>query len=1201
MKLREIVRFELAYQLRRPWPWAAFAILAVFAFQSTRVAIVPVTLPQDFILNSPFIIASVSVFSCLVWLLVSSAVAGEAAARDVQTGMHPLAWTAPVRRAEYLGGRVLAAFLLNAFILLGVQAGSLLAAHAPGVDPQIVGPVRPAAYLAAYAFIALPNALIATALQFALALWSGRAMAAYLGSILLFFLSFPVSMALSFPLGRPDLGRMTDPLGAIAIMNAMMLEWTTVEKNVRMFTLEGPMLANRLLWTGIALATLGVVHLRFRFAHREAGGGWARLARRFSARAPVPDAPAAAQAPVAVPRVPRSFGAATQVRQALAIAGSSFRMIAASPGGLFLLLAVPAGLLLFIPLELEHWGVPLIPRTDYLLGKHLTAPVTSPFTPWVVVPLFIIHYAGELVWRERDAGLAETVDATPVPEWVPLAGTFLGLGLVLAALMGMLTLAGITVQALMGHAPLEIGRSLQVLFGLQLPEYLLFAMLALAVQAVVNHKHLGRLVALAAYFLMLFAPVLGVEHHLLVYAGGPSWSYSDMRGFGPSLGPWLWFRLYWAGWALLLAVAARLLWVRGREPGLRTRLRVARGRLTRGTAGVAAGAAALVLGLGGFIFYNTNVLNDFQTSAEQVALRAEYERRYGRFRDVPQPRPAAVRLHVEIHPERRAASLRGTYRLVNDGRAPIPTLHLAPAIGLETRVRLDRPVRRVAADDARGHRAYALEAPLQPGDSMTVRFEVRIEPRGFRNGGAAIAVVENGTHFTGAVLPAIGYQPARELTSPDDRRAQGLPRRVTFPSPDDVDPRASAGVGARFEAVVVTDADQVAVAPGVLRRTWTPGGRRAFHYASDAPIGGDFVFASADYAVRRERWNGVEIQVFHDPRHAENVERVVRGARASLDYYSSQFGPYPFGFLQFVETPGLAFGMGVDGSGVVTGQEGFFLLDPEEGGLDVVFEVVAHEVAHQWWGVQLQYAPAEGAIVLSESLAWYSAMQVVKEAKGPAALRRLHAFMREPYPWPPIRTGLPLLRAMDPWAGYRKGPFALYALSEAVGEARLNTALRTLLARRAGPAPTPATTTDLYRELRAVTPDSLRPLLHDLFAANTFWDVRTDRVAAEETATGAWRVTLDVHARKAVADTAGRETEVPMDEWLEVGVFARPEDGGELGAPLYLRRHRIRSGAQRITVTVPRRPWLAGIDPHHLLDWIEDGDDDNVEPVEVEG
>jgi ABC-2 type transport system permease protein len=108
MKLREIFRFELAYQLRRPWPWLAFGILVVFSEQNTRTGIMPVTLPEDFILNSPFIITAVSVFSCLIWLLVASAVPGESAARDVQTGMHPLTYTMPVSKAEYLGGRFLA-------------------------------------------------------------------------------------------------------------------------------------------------------------------------------------------------------------------------------------------------------------------------------------------------------------------------------------------------------------------------------------------------------------------------------------------------------------------------------------------------------------------------------------------------------------------------------------------------------------------------------------------------------------------------------------------------------------------------------------------------------------------------------------------------------------------------------------------------------------------------------------------------------------------------------------------------------------------------------------------------------------------------------------------------------------------------------------------------------------------------------------
>lgn len=43
--------------------------------------------------------------------------------------------------------------------------------------------------------------------------------------------------------------------------------------------------------------------------------------------------------------------------------------------------------------------------------------------------------------------------------------------------------------------------------------------------------------------------------------------------------------------------------------------------------------------------------------------------------------------------------------------------------------------------------------------------------------------------------------------------------------------------------------------------------------------------------------------------------------------------------------------------------------------------------------------------------------------------------------------------------------------------------------------------------------------------------------------------------------------------------------------------HRIRSGEQTITVTVPCKPALAGIDPYNLLDW-EEGD--NVEGVEIQ-
>lgn len=1197
MKLREIFRFELLYQIRRPLPWLSFVILAVFAFENTRVGIMPVTLPKDFILNSPFIITAVSVISCLIWLLMAPAIAGEAAARDVQTAMHPLTYTSPVTKTEYLGGRFLAAFILNALILLGVQVGSLLAAYAPGIDPEIIGPFRPAAYLRAYAFIALPNAFIATTIQFWVALKSGRSLVSYLGSGLVFFFTIPVPFLVYFGLGQPALAKLMDPIGMLAIMNEMMSNWTIVEKNVRMFTLEGPMLLNRILWFFIALTSLAFIHRRFRFAHRTTTGVWTIVTRRFKSKRAVPDAASSARVAFFVPQARRSFGFATSMRQTLAIARSSFRMIVTSPAGLFLLIVFPMFVLLVVRTEMEHWGVTLLPRTGYVLTKHVMASLLFASDYRVMVPLLVIYFSGELIWRERDAMVSENVDATPVREWVLLLGKLSGLVMVLVALMAMLTLVVMMAHVIMSYYDFQIGLSLKLLFGLQLPEYLLFAVLVFTIQAVVNQKHLGMVVSLVAYIGIVFSSVLGIEHHLLVYGASADWFFTGMRGLGKSVGPWLWFKFYWAAWALLLAVTARLLWVRGREPGLAMRLRIARVRFTRATASVAAISAGLILTLGGFIFYNTNVVNEYRTDAESIKQSAQYERQYGKYERLAQPEREGIKLQIEIYPDNGSAVIRGSYRLVNRNSIAIDSVHLEPASFVETQMTFDRPVTRVLADDDLDHFIYALNKPLQPGDSLALKFNVKYKPRGFRNRGASRAIVPNGTYFTSAALPAVGYQSRRELTSPDDRRAQHLPRKVTLPTPDDVDPNIVQGSGATFDAIIGTDKDQIAIAPGELRRTWVNGERRYFHYASDVPLQGLFTFFSADYTLHQERWNDVEIQSYVHPRDTAIVDRMLGSARAALDYYSTEFGPYPYRFLQIVEQPSNGMGMGVDGSGVVTGLEGFYLLRPKGNGPDAVFEIVAHEMAHQWWGGQLKYAFAEGAVVLSESLAWYSGMQLVKKTKGREHLRQFMSFMREPNPWPPIRTGLPLLRAMDPYAGYRKGPFAMYALSEYVGTDRVNGALKTLLEKQTTSGSL-ATTLDLYHELQTSTPDSLKPLLHDLFEVNTFWKFDTKKATAKQTAPGKWEVTFDVDAHKVVADSAGPETETPMRESVEIGIFAAAGAGEILGKPLYLEKHRIRSGAQTITVTVSEKPARGGIDPYNLLDW-EEGD--NIEKIELEG
>lgn len=1208
MKFWGIVRFELGCQLRRPWPWLFIAVLLVLCFLMTRDNALAEALLDEFDVNSPFAIAKTMVFGSLLWLLLAPAVAGEAAARDVATGMHPLVYTAPVSKAEYLGGRLLAALILNGLILLAVPVAILLGVYLPGVPAELIAPFRPAGYVTAFAFVVLPNAFVATAIQFLLASRSGRTMAGYAGSLLLIFMGFFVASLLLYKRG---LGKLLDPIGVRFILDDLSHMWTTAEKNSRLLELTGALLGNRVLWVVVALVALGVTWVGFRFAHRVDRSWWTRWRRPFaSLRAGSPDAhspvPArigvAAATPAGSQAVERTFGLIADTRKTLAIARESFRTVATSWPGLALLTAVPLVTVLVVLSQTVRAGVPLLPTTARVV-MELTGSLSDELSRWLIIPLLTVFFAGELVWRERDAGVDEIRDAMPGSEWPALIGKFLGLGLLLAVSMASLAAAGMIGQALRGYHHFEIGLYAKILLGLQLPDYLLFAMLALAVHVLVDQKYIGHLVAILAYvFIVVLAGMLGVEHNLLVYGNGPGWSYTEMRGFGPSLGPWLWFKLYWAAWALLLAVAAKLVWVRGRERGLGVRIRLARQRLTRSTAGVASAAVLLILALGGFIFYNTNVLNEYLGSSAISRRSAEYERLYRRYENLPQPALTAASLRVEIYPGRRAVEVRGSYRLVNPTAMPIDSILVATAMGgVETgAITFDRPATLAVGDDRHGQRIYALASPLPPGDTLRLEFAVNVRPRGFRQNGAGTSVVANGSYFSGAWLPSIGYQSIRELISAGDRRTEGLPPRPVIASLSDIEagvPPARRG-GVAFEAVVGTEGDQVAVAPGALRRSWTEGGRRYFQYSTDAPIAREWAFFSARYAVREGRWKDVVIRIYHHPAHTANLARMMQGVESALDYYSREFGPYPYRHLTLVEIPGNGVGLHAEPS-FFTYSEGYAAWVPRnEKRLDFPHAVLAHETAHQW---TVPYARVEGAPFLSEGLAWYSAMLEVKESRGADELHQLLATMRDPELRPEIRRGEPLLRALDPYMSYRKGPFAMYALSEYIGADRVNRAIRRLIAAHDSPGTPLTTTLDLYRELQAVTPDSLRYLLHDLFEVNMYWKLETERATATQTPAGTWQVTLDVRARKVLADSAGNERTVPMDEWIEIGVFAEAGQGGELSAPVYLGKRRIRSGAQRISVTVSRRPALAGIDPYHLLDWQEQEDDDNIDAVKVVG
>ncbi len=1174
MRFGEIFRYELAYRFRSASTWLYAGFLFLIAFWIVHVG---ATGGATILVNAPQRVAETTALFCgLFGILVTAGLVSDAALRDRTVAMDSLLFTTQLRPTEYLGGRFLAALVTNGILVFAIPIGLALTTLMPYLEREQFGPNRLAAYLQPVFLFLLPNLVLTAAILFTIAALTRQVIPVYLGAIAI-FIGYIVAANYWAGITNPMLSALADPLG-INAFKGMTEYWTASERNTRLVGFPAMLLWNRLLWLAIAAALLGVLQRTFRFTQRDERGR----------RAVTVAAPGEDRWSGAVPQIPGVFGLRTRIRQTFAVtrqslaevmSGRAFQVAFLAAIGLVLLWGWNVGESVF---ETVTWPV-----------THLVAGGVLSQRAMIILWLVIVLYAGELVWKDRETGAAAIADAMPLRTSIALLGRFLALVAIIVMFQLASMIGGILLQVLQGYYVFELGLYLRILFGWNLVEYVLLAAFAMTVHVLVNHKYIGHVLAL---LVMIFskAALYGV-HHLFVYNSGPALTYSEMNGFGPFVAPFVWFKLYWTAWALLFAVITILFWVRGPQLGIRQRLATARARLTARTARVAGLAIALILLLGGFIFYNTNILNDYLPPQKADPAQVEYERRYARYKDLPQPVIAAADLRIEIHPERPALDMRGSYQLVNQTGAAIRSVHVETPHGRDYEVRsmtFDRAAKPEVVDATRGYRIYALERPLAPGDSLRFSFDVAFRPRGFRQGGWQVMVVRNGSYFDRRLLPFIGYQPPFEVSDESQRKRVGLPPRAPMPGPRDAAARRYQsgfrdGDRIPVETIVGTAPDQLAVIPGVLRRTWMENGRRYFHYGTRLPdTFGTSVF-SAKYAVHEGQWRDVVLQIFHHPPHRSNLDRMIAGMKASLDYYTSAFGPFPYRELRVVEIPpysinGRAF------PSAIAFSEPNFITRTEPGLVDLTFFGTAHEVAHHWWGGQVRPAYAKGRAFVSESLANYSAMLVTEKVLGPTEVRRVYDYQMDRYLQRRGELGrdAALLEVDEmPHVAYGKGAVALYTLREQLGVEPVNTALRHFLQKYRRSGPPYATSLDLYAELRAVTPPSLHPLLTDLFETITLWEVKTQHATARRTPDGTYEVTLDVLAQKLRADGIGVETPAPMDDLIEVGIFASGKDD-----PIYLARHRIRSGKQTIRILVPREPSRAAVDPYRKLIERERGD-----------
>jgi hypothetical protein len=170
-------------------------------------------------------------------------------------------------------------------------------------------------------------------------------------------------------------------------------------------------------------------------------------------------------------------------------------------------------------------------------------------------------------------------------------------------------------------------------------------------------------------------------------------------------------------------------------------------------------------------------------------------------------------------------------------------------------------------------------------------------------------------------------------------------------------------------------------------------------------------------------------------------------------------------------------------------------------------------------------------------------------------------------------------------------------MKEMIGEEAMNRALRKLVQQYAYAQPPYPTSYALVDALREETPPDLQYLIKDLFEDITIFSNRTREASAHKRADGKYDVTIDVETRKFKADPKGNETEVPVNDWIDIGAFAKPEKDKKYGKTLYRQRVHLTGSRSVHTFAVDELPDQAGVDPFLLL--IDRVPDDNVKKVTV--
>lgn len=1072
-KLNNMLKFIYSYELKSMLKQPANYFYAVVFFGIALLSIlgtggffdgIPETDKQVRLLNSAYEINFIFQYFNKVFLFLLPSIIGMVIYKDYRSNVHPILYSYPIKKSDYLLGKFLSSLTLVFLITLSIGIAFYLGESILGKENTMIGKTNYWAYVRTYFIFVWPN-MLAYGLVVYVVVASFRNIYAGFISIILLFL-FQISIENIFE-GTPVLFALLDPFGQNAVAYETRF-WTISDQNTQHIPVFGIVLWNRLLWIILSFSLFGLFYKKFQMEQEsfslfqnvgKTKMGENKLAKPLQLTKPNT-------------KVTTDFSFSRQLKAMLQLSGTDFRFIVKN--WLFYVLAL-FGL---FAMTFAMSRVTNLADMTFLPLTRIVLSVPMFFFSTVIMLLTFI-YAGMLVHRSSMTKTNQLIDTTATSNWVLLGSKILALLHVQILLLLILMFCGIGLQLYNGYYHFEFDLYLFQLFLITFPTLIIWATLSVFVHNTIPNLYLGIFLLLLLWMGKDQLPQFGIETYLFRLNSPPQIAYSDLNGFGHNLLANFIINSYWLVFSGILVIITYLFWERGYLYSLRERFQKARHQLNGYIALSLLLLFTLSFLLGHIIYKEEN--SEFRNVENSGELLQEFRTNFGKYKSAVQPKIASVKLNIEIFPESNSFLATGHYLLINKTPESIDTLLIKTGYDEITQLSLSVPSTIVRKDNSMQYAVHSLENSMVSGDSLLMHFEIKNKPNTlfYQNS----SVLKNGTFLRTDILPRLGYFFDKEYRQPAD----SLSMYSNFYSPDAdlVD----------IETVISTNESQLAIAPGTLHKQWTENSRNYFEYKTEKSIKLAFAFNSGNFSVSKSNHNGFNLEIYHDKNHTYNLKNMTDGLEVSLDYNTRFFGPYQFAEIRTVEFP-LTEGTyaTVMSNTIPTSEVRFVLRNGDaKNMINLSFYVQAHELTHQWWGNQIMPAAALGAKMLTESITEYITLRIYEQHFGKEKAQHFLSLQRQRYLKGRTKDAgkespLYLVSPEQDYIAYGKGAMAFNTLQYYVGEENLNKILHEFLMKYRNRTDRYPTSLDFIAHLKYSIPLEFHYIIYDMMETITFYD-----------------------------------------------------------------------------------------------------------------